>query len=76
MSFPFFRQALKRGETLENEWQALYADYQKKHSDLAEEWETMHKAPDTQNFMAHYPILMLTRETSPHEKHPGRCWRQ
>ena len=51
----FFRQALKRGETLENEWQALYADYQKKHSELAEEWKTIHKAPDTSKFYGALP---------------------
>lgn len=45
-----FRQALKRGEVLENEWLALYADYQKKYSDLAQQWEVMHKAPDISKF--------------------------
>ncbi len=41
-----FRQALERGAKLENNWQALYADYRKKHPDLAEEWQAMHKPPD------------------------------
>ena len=45
-----FRQALKRGEALENKWLALYADYQKKYSDLAQQWEAMHKAPDISKF--------------------------
>ncbi len=45
-----FRQALKRGEALENEWLALYADYQKKYLDLAQQWEAMHKAPDISKF--------------------------
>ena len=45
-----FRQALKRGEALEKEWQDLYADYQKKYSDLAQQWEAMHRAPDTSKF--------------------------
>jgi len=42
-----FRQALKRGEALENEWLALYADYRKKYPDLAQQWENMHQALDT-----------------------------
>jgi len=45
-----FRQALKQGEALEKEWQALYANYQMKYSHLAQQWEAMHKAPDTSKF--------------------------
>ena len=35
---------------MEKEWLALYADYQKKYPDLAQQWEAMHKAPDTSKF--------------------------
>jgi len=50
-----FRQALERGEALENEWRALYADYQKKYPDLAQQWEAMHQAPDTSKLKDAFP---------------------
>ena len=39
-----FRQALNRGDVLEKEWISLFSDYQKNYPDLAQQWETMHKA--------------------------------
>ena len=41
-----FRQALIRGDRLEKEWLALYAEYQKKFPDLAQQWVAMHGTPE------------------------------
>ena len=51
----FFRRALKRGETTEKKWQTLYTDYQKKHSSLAQQWEDLHKTPDSSKFDSALP---------------------
>jgi transketolase len=36
-----FRRALKRGTELEEEWKDLFADYERKHPDLAAQWRQM-----------------------------------
>ena len=56
-----FRRALKRGAELEKDWVALYADYQKKHPALAEEWQMMHGTPDPSKWAEALPHFDVTQ---------------
>ena len=53
--FRFFRLALDRGAEMENKWQTLYDDYQKKYPELAREWEAMHGKPDASRWVQALP---------------------
>ena len=52
-----FRQAEKRGQERENEWLSLWEAYKKSYTELAHEWENMHKEPDPSQWENSLPLF-------------------
>jgi len=50
-----FRQAVQRGEKLENDWRAKVSQYQGKHPELGQQWATMIKGELPADWEKHLP---------------------
>ncbi len=50
-----FREAVQRGEKLENDWRATVTQYQEKHPELGHQWATMMKGELPADWEKHLP---------------------